>query len=470
LNYEEQQEYFDQSRWFGATAAAVFILSAFWFFAVVGASTSTIAHYWLFVAALTVSVLYSPDYLHFTANPEKRISWSRKIRSRIVVAILSILVISAFPLYGSGWPPRLWILLWTVWPWLALKKIHRSFAIWAWFGDWFLIVLLTISYNIPPLLFGVLLCAAAHLFVLSSPSRPVWILVNGVTLFTYLVLLSLSQVPATTWFYVPAVLFISVMPLATFLLSEKAGAMNATNVSLASAELIRLTGFGEDTVRFKWATSNQQLARNWEAAKLDEADAEKMAAWYCDNSELYMFAISAYNLEYKRIKSNLAMMKYGRGKCLDYGAGNGDLILEMARRGHPAVYYDVDGTSAKFAKSRADQRGLNVEFSHSKDGLRESAARQGFDTIFSFDVLEHIPDLAGELDFLSSLLAPGGHMIFDVPAGSTKAHPMHLNHNLNVRGHMLAKGFAEEKLGWSFRKQEKYIFRRPINGEKGVAA
>ena len=52
-------------------------------------------------------------------------------------------------------------------------------------------------------------------------------------------------------------------------------------------------------------------------------------------------------------------------------------------------------------------------------------------------------------------------MIFDVPAGSTKAHPMHLNHNLDVRAHMLAKGMKEERLGWSFRKQEKYLFRKP---------
>ena len=38
-----------------------------------------------------------------------------------------------------------------------------------------------------------------------------------------------------------------------------------------------------------------------------------------------------------------------------------------------------------------------------------------FDAIVAFDVLEHIPDLEGTLDFIASSLAPGGVLIFVVP-------------------------------------------------------
>lgn len=84
------------------------------------------------------------------------------------------------------------------------------------------------------------------------------------------------------------------------------------------------------------------------------------------------------------------------------------------------------------------------------------------DTVFSFDVLEHLPDLPGELNFLASLLSPGGLLVFDVPAGSTKAHPMHLNHDLDIRAHLAAKGLRPERTvlqKLSFRKEEKYFFR-----------
>ena len=73
-----------------------------------------------------------------------------------------------------------------------------------------------------------------------------------------------------------------------------------------------------------------------------------------------------------------------------------------------------------------------------------------------------MPDLPGELTFLSSLLNSGGLFVFDVPAGSTKAHPMHLNHNLNVLAFMSGKGLVDERnvmLRLPFRKEEKYVFR-----------
>jgi 2-polyprenyl-3-methyl-5-hydroxy-6-metoxy-1,4-benzoquinol methylase len=237
---------------------------------------------------------------------------------------------------------------------------------------------------------------------------------------------------------------------------------NARNVEAAMRELMDFTGYPAERVRRLWSISNQDLARNWRIAGLDGSDAERLAQWYRENSELYMFAISAYNLEYKRIRSNLKVLRFARGSCLDYGAGNGEILLELAGRGHAATYYDVEGVSMNFARWRASQRGLEVEFLHSKEDLAASARRTGFDTVFSFDVLEHLPDLPGELNFLSSLLGRGGLLVFDVPAGSTQSHPMHLNHSLDVCAFALAKGLKDERSLMQrlpFRREEKYFFR-----------
>jgi 2-polyprenyl-3-methyl-5-hydroxy-6-metoxy-1,4-benzoquinol methylase len=289
------------------------------------------------------------------------------------------------------------------------------------------------------------------------------VIVSGSGLFLALLLqFSSDEGPPWADFAVCAGLIL-VLTIATALLVARARRQNVRNVDEALIELKVFTGYSDDKIRELWATSNEQLAKNWKDAHLDESDREKMTAWYRENSELYMFAISGYNLEYKRIRDSIKMLRFGRGACLDYGAGNGEIILELARRGHPAIYFDVDGTSMRFARFRAEQQKLVVEFFHSKDDLSASAKQHGLDTIFSFDVLEHLPDLPGELKFLSSLLNPGGRMAFDVPAGSTKAHPMHLNHHLDVHVYMESIGMTEERglmESIPFRKQEKFVFVR----------
>jgi 2-polyprenyl-3-methyl-5-hydroxy-6-metoxy-1,4-benzoquinol methylase len=242
---------------------------------------------------------------------------------------------------------------------------------------------------------------------------------------------------------------------------KRAEQQNELNIAAAMHELLDFTGYTPKYIRELWETSNQQLAKNWELAAIPHDDRERMAEWYRQNSELYLFAISAYNLEYKRIKSNLKVIRFAHGSCLDYGAGNGEILLELARRGHLVTYFDVEGVTMRFARTRAQQHGLTMNFARTKEDLRAAAQQRGFDTIFSFDVLEHLPDLPGELTFLSSLLAPNGVFVFDVPAGSTKAHPMHLNHNLNVLDFMSAKGLKDRRgfsLRMPFRKEEKYVF------------
>jgi 2-polyprenyl-3-methyl-5-hydroxy-6-metoxy-1,4-benzoquinol methylase len=117
---------------------------------------------------------------------------------------------------------------------------------------------------------------------------------------------------------------------------------------------------------------------------------------------------------------------------------------------------------------------LKIDFFSSKEALAQAARQRGFATVFSFDVLEHLADLPGELSFLASLLGPGGLFVFDVPAGSTKAHPMHLNHNLNVLEFMTAKGLKDERgllLRLPLRKEEKFVFRKEaVSGQRSAVS
>ena len=460
MNYRKQQAYLRSSRLYGAISIFVFLVIAGVCLSLAGQVPACLNIAFALVAlALAGSLHYTPDYLHLTVVPDKKQRWQVKIRWRIVAAVLVLGL-----LLSSTNEAR--VLVVAAAAWLAVCNFGiQKFASaepfsWFWATDLVLLASLFFTGELSLTLGSLLLAAAAHLAIVTGTSRLAT--VRRVCLLGVVVIVFFWRMHHSD---LKLMLACAALLVATavvnFMLVSRAEKQNDQNVASAMAELIEFTGYRPERIRELWETSNQQLAKNWELAAIPHDDRERMAEWYRQNSELYLFAISAYNLEYKRIKSNLKVIRFARGSCLDYGAGNGEILLELARRGHPVTYFDVQGVTMKFARTRAQQHGLTINFAGTKDDLKVAAQGHGFDTIFSFDVLEHLPDLPGELTFLSSLLAPNGVFVFDVPAGSTKAHPMHLNHNLNVLDFLSAKGLKDRRsfsLRMPFRKEEKYVF------------
>jgi 2-polyprenyl-3-methyl-5-hydroxy-6-metoxy-1,4-benzoquinol methylase/heme/copper-type cytochrome/quinol oxidase subunit 4 len=472
MNYRDQEKFLLGSRiWGGAVCVAFFAVAAATRVAFSGRwrSSQTIV---FFLAAIAVAVLmyYTPDYLHLSVAPEKKRRWEINLRWRIIAAVV---VLGALLASTNG--GRLFVLvagaLLAGANWLALKKIpSEKLGVFFWSTDLLLLFLSLVRADAgSAAIILITLAGAAHMAIVRREDRHLrW---AGITLLSGIVVVSFATGPlGRSAFFSGS--FLLVMAIAgTAWLVLRARMQNAKNINAAMGELIAFTGYPADRIRELWATSNQQLAANWQQAKPAEDNPEQMAEWYRQNSELYLFAISAYNLEYKRIRSNMKVIRLARGATLDYGAGNGEILLELARRGHRAAYYDVDGVTMRFARQRAAQQGFAIDFFHTKDALAQYARGNGFDTVFSFDVLEHLPDLPTELSFLSSLLNPGGVFVFDVPAGSTKAHPMHLNHNLNVLDFMRSKSLTDERnlmLRLPFRKEEKFVFRAPVQTDSAL--
>ncbi|HEY2114537.1 MAG TPA: class I SAM-dependent methyltransferase, partial [Candidatus Angelobacter sp.] len=412
--------------------------------------------------ALSVFIYYTPDYLHLSVDPAKRSRWAVKIRWRIIAAALIICVFLASNMHEKALAAA--AIVWLIALNLFGRKVPRRFVpLYFWLGETTLLAALLLIVRINPLLATLLLAAAAHLAItVADRAALYWAgLVGGVGLM--LVVVAPWQQHVDTTFAIALACVLLVALLATAYLVHRADARNGENVKASIQELNAFTGYSAERILHLWAVSNQQLAKNWQLAAIAPDDRDRLKEWYRQNSELYLFALSGYNLEYKRIRSNLNMLRRAQGSCLDYGAGNGELLLEVARTDR-AVYYDVEGETMRFARERARQRNLGIEFFHAKEELAAAGKKQGFDTIFSLDVLEHLPDLPGELNFLAALLNPGGLLVFDVPAGATKSHPMHLNHDLNVVAYMRARGMKDERTLWQklpFRKEEKYFFRSP---------
>jgi len=465
MNYRLQERFLTQSRILGATCVGFVLAAGIYCLRAAGVTGSrTIVPYLLTLLAVAGSLYYTPDYLHLSIDEKKPASWAYRVRWRIIAVVLVLGL-----LFATGARGYIEVLLAVIW--LSAANLLAKATVpdhvvpsFLWLTDCALIagLLLQASFDFP--LGSILLAAVLHLAIVTR-QRQLPLSAISVMISTWLFILICSQPNIGLASLMPELSLLFITGVTTLWLVLRARKQSVQNVSAAMEELIDFTGYSGDKVRQLWANSNQQLAQNWQTAAIPGDDRERLTAWYRDNSELYLFAISAYNLEYKRIRSNLKVLKFARGACLDYGAGNGELLLEMARRGHPVTYYDVEGVTMRFARRRAENAGLVMDFTHSKDALAAIAQKRRFDTIFAFDVLEHLPDLPGELDFLSSLLNNDGIFVFDVPAGSTSAHPMHLNHNLDVLAYMRSKKLEDRRgilLRLPFRKEEKYVFRMPL--------
>jgi SAM-dependent methyltransferase len=464
MNYADQLRHLARRRALAAVLAIPLFAVAFLCVRVAEPlSNSVLISFVVTIAALPISFWYSPDYLHLTVNPDKCLRWEIRIRWRISAIALVLGLIFTFNQRG------MLIVVASAAGLLCANLIARAAArpaaVPAYFlaTDFALLAGLLFTARINILLGAALLAAAIHVSLVACEKHlPLWTIASAAFGgFMILDAAYLHGVSPRVSVFAAGIVVISAF--ATASLVHHSCRQNARNVESAMQEISGFTAYTEGRIWELWSTSNQQLAEKWQAAVLPENDRARLAAWYAENSELYLFAISAYNLEYRRIRTNLKVLRHARGACLDYGAGNGEIILDVARRGLPATYFDVEGVTMKFAMSRAQHQRLAVDFARNKEELSAAAQKRGFDTVFAFDVLEHIPDLPGELDFLSSLLSPGGLFVFDVPAGSTKSHPMHLNHQLDVHAYMRAKGLQDARTLWQrlpFSEKGRFIYRR----------
>ena len=97
-----------------------------------------------------------------------------------------------------------------------------------------------------------------------------------------------------------------------------------------------------------------------------------------------------------------------RGRLLEVGAGNGDVLVEARRRGFEVCGVELNPTQAAFIRDR-----LGISCFESLDEITRDSTMERFDVIYHRDVISHFFDPLEELSTLNSLLADGGTMVFE---------------------------------------------------------
>lgn len=405
-----------------SAAAVIFVRAAARF-----ATTAQAALFVIGNLALIVAVPYVPKYLHMRTDFARRsVSW--QVRMRWILLALALLY------------------------WVLAVRAHDAMRFLACFGALAIVNLIAATVGRGRAHAGgfvwllYLATDLALLFYLIGLLRSplLYALVAGISAFLLLVT-AVSTLRAAAWLVAGlylgvlavaasyprayAIAWLAALAVTALGLSMTAEKHHQQSYSQVASELAAMLGRGEPEMREFVLTANQAMVERWNHDRPDTLDPAALARWYTENSHLYLGANAEFHLTNKHIAFTLDVLRLARGRCLDFGAGNGDLSLALARAGRPTVHFDVPGTSLEFARWRARRESLNVAFLTDRAELVRTAEREGpFDTIVSLDVLEHIADLDAVLRMFGAVLAPAGRLIVNVPFGETQSHPMHLNH------------------------------------------
>ena len=100
------------------------------------------------------------------------------------------------------------------------------------------------------------------------------------------------------------------------------------------------------------------------------------------------------------------------GRLLEIGPGAATLLIEFAQRGFSCEALEASGEARALAAQLLRLTGQDIPLHE----VASAGWRGSFDTIFAFDVLEHIEDDVSALAQWHAWLKPGGSLLLSVPA------------------------------------------------------
>ncbi len=444
MNYRQQETFLNQ---YAQVGVGMIALNLVFFGVLVNVtrrllSWGDITKLTLLAIALSVAVFYVPKYLFLTIEEHKKYSWTIRIRW-----ILGGLFLLSTPLVGRSFKDyglmvgAAGFVLSTNW---AVREVFRqvqrkqkkpellAYIPFVYAAGDSLGLGLLLSNKVLTLETGVLLTAmAVHLLILLLSQKQL-----------ALIPVIVIGVAGLLWFVGgqgPHIGSVTSWMIVSLALCWMARDRHRKNLEEMLFSLVDFTGETPEHIQEALLTSTGALAANWNANP--PTTPEELETWYRQNSGYYIYDLAQFHLAYKHIVFTLDVISQSRGRVLDYGAGIGDLSLELAARGDRDVtYFDVDGETQQFARWRARERKLRVNFASDRRRLESQ-----YDTIILLDVLEHLADPIETLEFLVNRLAPGGKLVASIAFGPTKAHPMHFDHDFDAKTWLRERGFFDAK-------------------------
>ncbi len=137
-------------------------------------------------------------------------------------------------------------------------------------------------------------------------------------------------------------------------------------------------------------------------------ETENYLSHQVNNTSLTAKIYNAVKKRNLKNKLSIADANTNKGKLLDIGCGIGDFLLIAKNSG-----WEVTGVEPSLHANDISEKRLESRIYKSIDELKDE--KLFFDLITMWHVLEHVPDLNAQTDFLYQVLKPGGKLVVAVP-------------------------------------------------------
>jgi len=220
-------------------------------------------------------------------------------------------------------------------------------------------------------------------------------------------------------------------------------------------DLSEYTGLPIEDVATKIRSDTAKACyEDWQ--RLNPKNHEQVMDFY-KTTKGYLFDLARYDYFLQNRRERLPRLC--KGRILDYGGGIGDMIIRCAYRGlTDLTYYDVEGKTMNFAKWRFARKGVTAQIISASD--EEDRLRGKYDSIFCFDVLEHVMEPMKHAERLVNHLSKGGRIFIQVAKKSVH-QPMHIS-SFDVEEYFSLKGLIR-RFSLPFGMIEYYTFHGQKN-------
>jgi len=171
------------------------------------------------------------------------------------------------------------------------------------------------------------------------------------------------------------------------------------------------------------------------------------------NNKAYLLRLELYkSYGYDNEKERLFIINSAEpfgGKVLEAGTGKGHLALEIAKKGHELITYDVDDANQRYARMNIASAGLSKKVRFLIENKEKLSFKSGsFNAVFCVNTLHHLRNSAVVLDELLRVLSDNG--VFILSDFTKKAFDvMDVIHKND--------GNVHEVIGWSMDEAAEYL-------------
>lgn len=128
----------------------------------------------------------------------------------------------------------------------------------------------------------------------------------------------------------------------------------------------------------------------------------------------------------KLIGRKEVLFPFMRGKILDIGCGEGEVLIKATLLGHDITGVDISKKELDVAHDTAKKSNVDIK-TIVADANNLPFERHSFDTIILGEVLEHLPEPGETLAYLTQFLKDKGTILITMPAGFAHADADHKN-------------------------------------------